>query len=365
VVILLKSYPDSTYGRNRWERTPLEEALCMAGENGRPHQAALVRALRKHHSFWTRPEGFLFHQAHPSSRDLKHHIVDIDETVDSIEDSIHGDDSGDGHNRLFPDIRGPSDGGLGTSIRGKEPLSPTGNDLPTLIRNLNWDLATQRLTLVPNDARLNLRIATRGGFTATEGFTPLHFACERRPPKEFLALLITLCPEAVCKKTMPGGKLPLHIACTWHASKESVDVLLAADRSTSKVPDDLGNLPIHSACFSGASSAVVEKLLKAYPKAVLSRNNYESLPEDIVKRLKHDSRVPVLALLHLCKDEVNTKRKMKHRRNLSEGYQLNAKESLRINDFDPTNYEIDNFETGEIEVTYSGENEAKKELVWI
>jgi hypothetical protein len=51
-VILLKAYPDATVGRNRWERTPLEEALCMAGENGRPHQAALVRALRKHPNYW-------------------------------------------------------------------------------------------------------------------------------------------------------------------------------------------------------------------------------------------------------------------------------------------------------------------------
>lgn len=55
-VQLLKIYPDATVGRNRWERTPLEEALCMAGENGRPHQAALVRALRKHPSWWTRPQ---------------------------------------------------------------------------------------------------------------------------------------------------------------------------------------------------------------------------------------------------------------------------------------------------------------------
>jgi hypothetical protein len=55
-VSLLKVYPDATVGRNRWERTPLEEALCMAGENGRPHQAALVRALRKHPSWWTRPQ---------------------------------------------------------------------------------------------------------------------------------------------------------------------------------------------------------------------------------------------------------------------------------------------------------------------
>ena len=31
-ISLLKAYPDATYGRNRWERTPLEEALCMAGK---------------------------------------------------------------------------------------------------------------------------------------------------------------------------------------------------------------------------------------------------------------------------------------------------------------------------------------------
>jgi len=171
----------------------------------------------------------------------------------------------------------------------------------------------------------------------------------------------------VTKKTMPGGKLPLHIACTWHAPKESIDVLLAADRSTSKIPDDLGNLPIHSACFSGASSDVIEKLLKAYPKAVLSRTNQGSLPEDITKRLKHGNRLTALALLNLCKDEVNTKRKMKHRRNLSEGQISNTKETMVLNrsDFDAMDYEIDNFENGEVEITYSGEKDTKKELVWI
>lgn len=250
---------------------------------------------------------------------------------------------------------------------GTEPLSPTANDLPTLIRTLNWDLAAQRLRMIPGDAKLNLRVATRGGFTATEGFTPLHYACERRPPKDFLTKLINLCPEAVAKKTMPGGKLPLHIACTWHAPKESIDVLLAANRSISKIPDDLGNLPIHSACFSGATSDVVEKLLKAYPKAVLSRTNQGSLPEDITKRLKHDNRVAALALLNLCKNEVNTKRRMKHRRNLSEGYTSSTNESMVLNERESNfdQYEIDNFESGEIEVSYSRKNETKKELVWI
>lgn len=89
-VTLLKAYPDATFGRNRWERTPLEEALCMAGENGRPHQAALVRALRKHPSFWTRPVGVLFQGNSP--RDSGRNIVDMDETVPSKDDSTLDDD---------------------------------------------------------------------------------------------------------------------------------------------------------------------------------------------------------------------------------------------------------------------------------
>jgi hypothetical protein len=80
---LLKAYPDATFGRNRWERTPLEEALCMAGENGRPHQEALVRALRKHPSYWTRPEKLF--QTTSSPRE-GNQIVDIDETLPSLED---------------------------------------------------------------------------------------------------------------------------------------------------------------------------------------------------------------------------------------------------------------------------------------
>lgn len=88
-VTLLKAYPDATFGRNRWERTPLEEALCMAGENGRPHQAALVRALRKHPSYWTRPEGVLFQQNSPREG---YQIVDVDETLPSTEDDSMDDD---------------------------------------------------------------------------------------------------------------------------------------------------------------------------------------------------------------------------------------------------------------------------------
>lgn len=85
-ISLLKAYPDATFGRNRWERTPLEEALCMAGENGRPNQAALVRALRKHPSYWSR----LQFVAATSPREGPQ-LVDIDATISTSNEDDHDD----------------------------------------------------------------------------------------------------------------------------------------------------------------------------------------------------------------------------------------------------------------------------------
>ena len=103
-VSLLKAYPDSTLGRNRWQRTPLEEALCMAGENGRPHQAALVRALRKHPTYWTRPPEELFQW--PSGNIRGSHVVDMDETLPDDETSTTDEDGArryfnSGHTQLL------------------------------------------------------------------------------------------------------------------------------------------------------------------------------------------------------------------------------------------------------------------------
>jgi len=351
VVSMLRSYPHAAVGRNRWERSPLEEALAMAGENGRPHQTVMVRALRKHPSYWDQPEGVLFHQAHMPRRDTKHNIVDIDETVLSMGDSF--DDDGDvDEDNLFR-----NDG----AYRGMKPV-----DLPTSIFCRNWEMAAQYLESNPNQAKLNLRVVTRGGFTSVAGFTPLHSACENIPPKEIVKKLINTFPEAVSQKFVPLGKLPLHVACTWHAPKESIDIILAANRNACKIPDDLGNLPIHLACFSGAPSAVVENLLKAWPKAVLHRNSQGSLAEDITKRLKHDNRNSALALLNLCRDQVNRKRQMRHRRNRSEGHipstQVDTVVNTRGMPVNPIHYQIESSQSDEVEVTFSGENET---MAWI
>jgi hypothetical protein len=193
-------------------------------------------------------------------------------------------------------------------------------DLQTLIRNQDWESVLLKLEMNPTDAEEEVEVPTRGGFTSTLGFTPLHYACERRPPLEVVDALIAACPSAVVKRAMPGGALPLHIACTWYAPVGVVNALMVADRDACKITDELGNLPLHSACFSGTATPVIESVLRAYPKATLARNHQGSLPEEISKRLRHDNRRSILALLNVCKEEVLAKRQAKHRRHRSDGF---------------------------------------------
>ncbi len=186
-------------------------------------------------------------------------------------------------------------------------------DLPTLIREQNWDGVLARLEMNAHDAETELQVTTRGGFTSTTGFTPLHYACERRPPVTVVEGLIAACPRAVATRAMPGGALPLHVAATWYAPVGVVNSLIAADRTGCKTQDELGNLPIHSACFSGTSVQVIEVLLRAYPKGTLARNHQGSLPDEITKRLRHDDRKAILALLAMCKEQLLAKRERKYR----------------------------------------------------
>jgi len=298
---LLKAYPDATFGRNRWERTPLEEALCMAGENGRPHQASLVRSLRKHPSYWTRPAEAIKAERKKGRQPID--IDDVDDETTEADDFLYQSNSRDSMER---------------KRKGGKPVNA---DLPTLIRDQDWDSVIAKLEMNPDDAEEELKVTTRGGFTSTFGFSLLHYACERLPPLDVVQALIAACPAAVAKRAMPGGALAIHIACTWHADAAIINALLVADKSSCKVQDELGNLPLHSAAFSGTGTPVIERLLRTYPKATLARNHQGSLAEEISKRLRHDNRNSVMTLLNITREEVMAKRNEKnHRRHLSDGF---------------------------------------------
>lgn len=188
--------------------------------------------------------------------------------------------------------------------------------LSTLIKNQNWNAVRERVASYPHEAGEELQAMTRGGFLSTGGFTPLHYACERRPPVEVVQALIAAWPEAVTARLRPGGALPLHVACTWHASDSVVRVLTHAEPAACRIPDELGNIPLHCAVFAGADMHVLDILLRIYPKAALTRNHQGSLAEDIIKRLRHDNRKIAMERVKAAKDSIVT---FQHKRERSNG----------------------------------------------
>lgn len=197
----------------------------------------------------------------------------------------------------------------------RKTLSALTQNLSTLIQQSQWDAVLERLEAHPLEAEEELQVMTRGGFLASAGFFPLHYACERQPPVAVVQALIAAQPMAVLTRALPGGGLPLHIAATWYAQDDVIQALLSADAGGCQVTDELGNVPLHSACFSGAPVSVLDILLRTDPEAVLLRNTQGSRPADICKRLAHSHRRGVLALLTLKKEELLAK----HRRKGSSG----------------------------------------------
>lgn len=169
--------------------------------------------------------------------------------------------------------------------------------LEILIHNRKWDAVIQKIQMDPLESETELKVMTRGGFKSNTGFFSLHYACERNPPAAVCQALVEACPMAVLTRCMPGGCLPLHIACTWHCSSSVVKVLLSADQGGAVVKDELGNTAIHSACFSGADVAIIDYLVVIDPKSVLTRNHQGSRPIDICKRLRHENREVICQIL--------------------------------------------------------------------
>lgn len=232
--------------------------------------------------------------------------------------------------RLSPrGMRGNNGRNSTFSKKKNDPFDDVNNmTLATLIEKRKWKIATSRIVSDPLSAERELKVMTRGGFMASTGMSPLHYACERKPPVQIVRVLIEAFPFAVLTRAMPGGCLPLHIACTWGASPEVVQALLEADHGSVKVKDELGNVALHSACFAGADVRIVAMLLATDGKSVVARNHQGSRPIDICKRLRHDNRRDVISLLNRKKEELMRT----HRRSRSSGLLADiAKEAEETN----------------------------------
>lgn len=258
--------------------------------------------------------------------------------------------------------KGHGDSGAGLV---PDPLG-VGVSLKYLIEQHQWNSVVARVRQDPLEAEQELQVMTRGGFQSSTGMSPLHYACERNPPVKVVRQLVECFPFATLTRAMPGGCLPLHIACTWGCSYEVVKALLTADSGSVRVKDELGNVPLHSACFSGAECRVIEALIQADGKSVLSRNHQGSRPIDICKRLRHDNRRLVMDMLTAKKEEIM----QSHRAGSSGALSEIARQAEEMNQRNgaPGNQGRQNTsqeQGGGVEVTIAGKDADQEPLVWI
>eukprot|EP01082_Thalassiosira_pseudonana_P010170 g9081.t1 g9081 contig34:802269-804087(-) len=284
--LLLRAYPDGAVGRNRWERTPIEEALGMAGENGREHQMNVRSAPWRIVDVGGEVPGVGGPERRrvASSRIGGGGAVDVDEVGSSDDES----DSGGFEVLPQPD---PSNNDP-EYIRA---LAETADLTLLITKDKNWEAATLRCLRHPKEARELLDVKVKGNYSAK--VTPIHYVLENNPTAHLVKALVEANPSALRHRQEPGGQLPLHAACTWKASAEVINVLLNACPAAAEACDFLESLPPHCACYSGSDTKVVKALLRVYPQGVWPRNHQGSSAVDIVRRLSHPNRKEVLVIL--------------------------------------------------------------------
>lgn len=279
IPMLLRHYPYATVGRNRFERTPYEEAFLQAGENGREHQEEILRALAKPPEHWNTETRHL-HTENQWGQDFGA----------SIDHLLEGEYKSTGRAKAPQDQRRVDT-----------------NDLFDLIRARQWDYIVDNIDILQCQAEKRRNVDVRGGYNAR--VSALYFACEHNPTYDIVEALVNACPDSIGWKKHPGGEYPLHAACSWSSSSCVVGFLLAASPDVARIQDYAGNLPLHSACYSGAPKKIVESLIMTNPRAVDVTNAINFSPIDIVRKLSHGNRNEILHYIEEVSLEVLRKKR--------------------------------------------------------
>jgi len=285
-VCLLQAYPDAAYGRNRHERTPLEEALYVGGEVGRDHQAELIRILRKHPSYWNKPAVQL------SLPKLLTHVRQLTDSTASLSEVSD----------IAEDLADETSDTSTSCCELDDPVCVLASsaELTILIRSKSWLAVIKRIELFPEESKEMLNVASRSGRTMR--FSPLHYVMEHSPSFEAVEAIVEANSDSLSLASTPGKQLPIHVACAWGAAHKVVVYILEGCPDGSHARDEVGNLPLHLACYSGSSKEVIETLIYTNRKSVWVTNGTGSTPIDIVKRLQHKNKKEIIHLLDLHMD---------------------------------------------------------------
>jgi len=107
----------------------------------------------------------------------------------------------------------------------------------------------------------------------------LHLLIEEK--KWPTALLLLQDPDSIPSTKLPYKEnLPLHMACDRQAPEEFILALLRANEDAAKWPGQHGNLPLHIAAQRDLGFDAVDALIRAYPQALEYRNVNNCTPRD-------------------------------------------------------------------------------------
>lgn len=181
------------------------------------------------------------------------------------------------------------------------------SDLPTLIKQRNWEIAQARLKDHPHEASTKVTLPCFPGGNCRG--LPLHLACSIRPlpPVSFVTLLISQNSRAVTYQEEQWGMLPLHFACMRFKDQNKRDVedrtnsitkhvsvvqqLIEAYPEGVKLKESFqGKLPIHLATAAYASGPsypeIVKNLAKVYPQSIHIKDDCGDTPLAIAQRIQ-------------------------------------------------------------------------------
>ena len=203
------------------------------------------------------------------------------------------------------------------------------------IRSGDWDQADFTARTDPLHVRWKVDVPGFYDGKQSAKVYPIHVACTNKPNSKFIVTMHEIYPRAFMSADSAYKRLPLHLACMYGAShdtlttlvrlgkgatkkkdvlgrlpihyaaknpnlEKSFAILLKAYPGAAKVADKQGFLPIHVACRCGMSLPVIRMLIKAAPKALKMKTKKGSTPLMCAKLMKSSHKEEVVGLLVRC-----------------------------------------------------------------
>ncbi|KAL7579637.1 hypothetical protein ACA910_007999 [Epithemia clementina (nom. ined.)] len=111
-------------------------------------------------------------------------------------------------------------------------------------------------------------VDTRDQANRVRSLLPLAILCCLNPPLSTVQAVYHANPEAIVSLDPAKGATPLLYACSFEASLDVVNFLIAQYPESVRIPRTDGAIPLAMACSYKAPPAVVDRLIQEYPQGI-------------------------------------------------------------------------------------------------